>query len=175
VKGEGPVEIRRATKGDVTEIAALVREVAPVAFRNTGSAGQLAGWLAANASASTIDARVQSSDFEVLVARKRGSTLVGTGYLELTRNGKQVTTAYIGGLYFRVRRAGYGTRMMSELVALASEHGARSVGVTVGEDNKAMLHIVDRLGFELVETTLDRTGHFTGAMFHQLRRPLGGV
>jgi RimJ/RimL family protein N-acetyltransferase len=137
-------EIRRAEVGDVAAIAALIREVAPASFESSGTGEQISAWVAHHANEARIARRVGDPAIVTLIVEHDGQ-VAGTGFVAFTD--KTPRSAYLGGIYCRVRGQGAGTRIVNSLLDHVAGHGAARASMDVGINNTQMMSLAVKLGF----------------------------
>jgi L-amino acid N-acyltransferase YncA len=163
--------ITRACMDDAAQISELIHEMGPLVFGNAGTSANLERWLRANASLDAIAKRLADSEVQTLVARDDQNQIAGSGYVAMRTAGTR-RHGYIGGLYCRTRGVGLGELLLNELIHEAELDDCAEVRLTVGEDNDAMLRLVNRRDFQLLGAKPDATGIFP-SVFFEFGRSIG--
>jgi ribosomal protein S18 acetylase RimI-like enzyme len=88
-----------------------------------------------------IKARITDNDLVLLVAEYENE-IVGTAYLNMD-------TGYLGGLYVKTQGRGVGSALINSRIQHAIKHGLPHLSMKVSHDNKRMLDLAKRYGFEL--------------------------
>lgn len=142
---------REARESDLICIQEIIKSASVEGIGIEGTQEELFAWQKTNCAISLLKSRLEDSKTLLLVSETSQTnedikSLVGTAYAVIKEGNK----GYLGGLYCIVKGKGVGSSLIKDLSLWLEVQGAKSIEMVVAGRNKAMLSLVDKIGFEIV-------------------------